>query len=862
MPARPAGILELRGRAVRGRDRRRARRRGSRPPADGAVVVFLGRTRVTPGTPAPGQEAEAARHAGRARRGARVRGARADGAAGPRRRSPTRSRERFGVERLAIVHRTGDGPARRGERRIVVAVAPHRDAAFAAARYAIDETKARAPIWKAERFADGHVWIGHPARTGPGDAGRRITSPDGAPPEPRPSAPPPDPTIPPARRSDEGLHQRRHGGHRRGQPSGPDRPRRSRATRRPSSSWSARRTRPSRAPSTAAPTEVVVNDSHGSMFNLDQLAPRPRARLLQGQKAWSMVEGAGPGRGFGVALFVGYHARAGHPTGDDRPHLLVPAGRDATLNGRPVGESGHQRDRPRRVGRPGRPGQPATTCSPRRSPTGCPWAERVVVKEARRAQRRGLAPSQPRPGARPGRRRRRAVRRAIAGELRPLVARAAVRGRGRLPERRPGRPTRRSCPGAERIGETDGALRRRRPGARLSRVPRRASGWPVSSSDRRRGRDVDLGPVDRLVDLAGTLAGSWGAPRPDLHDRRPGAGHPPDVRGRGARPDRSAARLGGRRALRPGPTRPARRRDRPPLRGRARRVRDDAAGARPRRRRRAPSTSTSRPRRSPTPDRRAEAEAAARRLGGAALDRIDANRTARRELARRPGRLGPTVGRRRRSRPRTSTVGGARGGDARHERRGRPPRERPALRELADQLHDRGWTSRSGAAAGDGRPTRRSRGPGADRQPAWRSRSSGRPSTRSPPSDAPMPGSRPSPCRSPPRSRPWSPPSSGSTWSPRTSSPRSSTGGWTPTARSRTTPSPSGSSPDRGPPCSSARAPWWSHRISPGASRRRGHPRRPGVRPPAGRSPTRRAQRPFGWSAAGRGPARLAARGA
>ena len=33
---------------------------------DGAVVGFLGRTRVTPGTPAPGQEAEAARHAGRA----------------------------------------------------------------------------------------------------------------------------------------------------------------------------------------------------------------------------------------------------------------------------------------------------------------------------------------------------------------------------------------------------------------------------------------------------------------------------------------------------------------------------------------------------------------------------------------------------------------------------------------------------------------------------------------------------------------------------------------------------------------------------------------------------------------------------
>jgi molybdopterin synthase catalytic subunit len=49
----------------------------------------------------------------------------------------------------------------------VVAVSPHRGAAFDAARYAIDETKARAPIWKAERFADGHVWTGAPARSGP-----------------------------------------------------------------------------------------------------------------------------------------------------------------------------------------------------------------------------------------------------------------------------------------------------------------------------------------------------------------------------------------------------------------------------------------------------------------------------------------------------------------------------------------------------------------------------------------------------------------------------------------------------------------------------------------------------------------------
>ena len=74
--------------------------------------------------------------------------------------------DRFRVERLAIVHRTGSVPL--GEASIaIVACSAHRGDAFAAAAYAIDETKARAPIWKAEHFADGHVWIGAPAREGP-----------------------------------------------------------------------------------------------------------------------------------------------------------------------------------------------------------------------------------------------------------------------------------------------------------------------------------------------------------------------------------------------------------------------------------------------------------------------------------------------------------------------------------------------------------------------------------------------------------------------------------------------------------------------------------------------------------------------
>ena len=146
-------------------------------PADGGIVTFIGRTRMTPGTPAPGQEAEAARHAGRVVEALEYE------AFEPMAISvldaiAAEIETRWGVRRLAIVHRTGPVPL--GEASIlVIAAAPHRDAAFAAARYAIDETKARAPIWKAERFEDGHVWIGHPARTGAEDAGSTAPVDDG-----------------------------------------------------------------------------------------------------------------------------------------------------------------------------------------------------------------------------------------------------------------------------------------------------------------------------------------------------------------------------------------------------------------------------------------------------------------------------------------------------------------------------------------------------------------------------------------------------------------------------------------------------------------------------------------------------------
>jgi molybdopterin synthase catalytic subunit len=60
--------------------------------------------------------------------------------------------------RLALHHRVGDLAI--GETAvIIVAAAPHRDAAFAAARSAIDELKRVVPIWKKEYTDDGAVWV-------------------------------------------------------------------------------------------------------------------------------------------------------------------------------------------------------------------------------------------------------------------------------------------------------------------------------------------------------------------------------------------------------------------------------------------------------------------------------------------------------------------------------------------------------------------------------------------------------------------------------------------------------------------------------------------------------------------------------
>lgn len=133
--------------------------------ADGAVAVFVGQTRETPGTPAPGQEGEAARFAGQIVTGLTYE-AFEPMALTVLDEIADEIETRFGVRRLAIVHRTGVVAV--GESSVLIVVAaPHRAEAFGACRYAIEELKARAPIWKSEHFADGEVWLGAPARHGP-----------------------------------------------------------------------------------------------------------------------------------------------------------------------------------------------------------------------------------------------------------------------------------------------------------------------------------------------------------------------------------------------------------------------------------------------------------------------------------------------------------------------------------------------------------------------------------------------------------------------------------------------------------------------------------------------------------------------
>ncbi len=71
------------------------------------------------------------------------------------------ARARFAIVEARCVHRLGELAV--GDLAVWVGVsAAHRDAAFMACRWIIDEVKARVPIWKNEHYADGESGWLHP----------------------------------------------------------------------------------------------------------------------------------------------------------------------------------------------------------------------------------------------------------------------------------------------------------------------------------------------------------------------------------------------------------------------------------------------------------------------------------------------------------------------------------------------------------------------------------------------------------------------------------------------------------------------------------------------------------------------------
>jgi MoaE-MoaD fusion protein len=70
--------------------------------------------------------------------------------------------DKWGIDRVAIVHRTG--LLNVGEASVVIAVSSaHRDEAFEACRHAIERIKEIVPIWKKEFYEDGAIWVGSEA---------------------------------------------------------------------------------------------------------------------------------------------------------------------------------------------------------------------------------------------------------------------------------------------------------------------------------------------------------------------------------------------------------------------------------------------------------------------------------------------------------------------------------------------------------------------------------------------------------------------------------------------------------------------------------------------------------------------------
>ena len=233
-----------------------------------------------------------------------------------------------------------------------------------------------------------------------------------------------------------------------------------------------------RAPSPAARPRCSSTTATAAMYNL-----RPGRRSIRGRSAApgpeALVDGRRRRAGSRLRTWPCSSATTPGPaTRPGRSPTPTPARPVATrLNGRPVGETGIN----------------AVVLGAWGVPVGLvagddvladeiadwlPWAERVVVKEGVRAAtpRPRSIRAAPRDLIRAGA--ERAVRRAIAGEL-ELLDRRAADDRSRSTTGTRSRPTtRRSCPGAERVGGPGVASSppiRSRPIAGSSP----GSGWPA-----------------------------------------------------------------------------------------------------------------------------------------------------------------------------------------------------------------------------------------------------------------------------------------------------------------------------------------------------------------------------------------------
>jgi D-amino peptidase len=169
----------------------------------------------------------------------------------------------------------------------------------------------------------------------------------------------------------------------------------------------------------AGAREVVVNDSHWQMRNLRAEDLVDGARLVIGDKPFSMTQGVGEGTAFDAAIFIGYHAGAGNETG-----VIAHTYSSATIMAVRVGGIDHNEAALNAI-RLGHHGTPVVLVAGDDALAGevealLPWAERVIVK-------RGIGYS-------------------AANSLSPTRARAAIlegvqRALGRLDEMRPYRPT-------------------------------------------------------------------------------------------------------------------------------------------------------------------------------------------------------------------------------------------------------------------------------------------------------------------------------------------------------------------------------------------------------------------------------------